>query len=195
MWSSPLKPSETIAVLGAGSWGTALAVHLARSGHHVRLWARDSASVREMRETRRNPRYLSDVPLPAGVEPTDDPVAALASARVAVIAVPSHEVRGVVRSLRGAMPADVILVSAAKGLETDSLRRMSQVIAEEAPGVPVVVLSGPSFAAEVARGLPTAVLAASTDASPPRTSRSASADRRSACMAATMWPAWRSAAR
>ena len=164
MSPSFVRPTDAIAVLGAGSWGTALAVHLARSGHHVRLWARDPRLVREMRDTHRNPRYLSEAALPAGVEPTDDASGALAGAREAVIAVPSHEVRGVVRSLRGAMAGNVVLVSAAKGLEADSLRRMSQVITEEAPGVPVVVLSGPSFAAEVARGLPTAVLAASADA-------------------------------
>ena len=162
--SSSVRQTDAIAVLGAGSWGTALAVHLARSGHHVRLWARDPRLVREMRDTRRNPRYLREAAIPVGVDPTDDPATALAGAGAAVIAVPSHEVRGVVRSLRAAMAANVILVSAAKGLEVDSLRRMSQVIAEEAPGVPIVVLSGPSFAAEVARGLPTAVLAASADA-------------------------------
>ncbi|MEO7275740.1 MAG: NAD(P)H-dependent glycerol-3-phosphate dehydrogenase [Vicinamibacterales bacterium] len=162
---SPVRQSDAIAVLGAGSWGTALAVHLARSGHHVRLWARDAQAVRAMRDTRLNPRYLREVRLPDGLEPTDDAAAAVAGASSVVIAVPSHEVRGVVRSLRGAMPPDVILVSAAKGLESGSLRRMSQVIAEEAPQAPVVVLSGPSFAVEVARGLPTAVVAASADAS------------------------------
>jgi len=150
-------------VLGAGSWGTSLAVHLARSGHEVRLWGRNSRLVLEMGETRRNPRYLQEIPLPLGIVPTDDAIGAMVGVRSVVIAVPSHEVRGVVRSIRDGMPADAILVSAAKGLETDSLLRMSQVIADEAPGVPVVVLSGPSFALEVARGLPTAVLAASAD--------------------------------
>src|SRR4051812_41458431 len=134
MSSSSARQTDAIAVLGAGSWGTALGVHLARSGHHVRLWARDPRLAREMRVSRRNPRYLRDAVLPAGVEPTDDPSEALAGAGAAVIAVPSHEVRGMVRLLRGAMAGNIILVSAAKGLEVDSLQRMSQVIADEAPG-------------------------------------------------------------
>jgi glycerol-3-phosphate dehydrogenase (NAD(P)+) len=158
--------AEKIAVLGAGSWGTALAVHLGRTGHHVRLWARDEALVGAIRAHRINPRYLTEITIPEGVVVTADAEAALGGAQTVVIAVPSHVVRSVVRSVRAWIPKGAVLVSAAKGIEADSLDRMSQVIAGEMPeGVPVVVLSGPSFAVEVARGLPTAVLAASADAS------------------------------
>jgi glycerol-3-phosphate dehydrogenase (NAD(P)+) len=158
--------AERIAVLGAGSWGTALAVHLRRAGHDVRLWARDEALAGEIRSRRLNPRYLTDIAIPDGVVTSSDPSIVLDDAQTVVVAVPSQVVRSVVRSVRALVPDHAVLVSATKGIEVSSLSRMSQVIAEEmAPGMPVVVLSGPSFALEVARGLPTAVLAASADAS------------------------------
>ncbi len=157
--------AETIAVLGAGSWGTALAIHLARVGHDVRLWARDPELVEQMIASRANPRYLSESRLPDRVKPVARPQAALQGAKVVVFAVPSHGFRAVARAVASSLPAGAVLVSATKGLETDSLQRMSLVLGEEAPAAqPVVVLSGPSFAAEVARGLPTAVLSASRDA-------------------------------
>ena len=156
--------TETIAVLGAGSWGTALAVHLARIGHQVRLWARDERLVVEMSASRANPGYLPETCFPERLTVTADVKEALAQAGIVLFAVPSHGLRAVVRAAAPSIPAGAILVSTTKGLETDSLRRMSEVIAEEAAGHSVVVLSGPSFAAEVARGLPTAVVAASTDA-------------------------------
>ena len=153
-----------IVVLGAGSWGTALAVHLARDGRAVCLWARDEALVEEMIASAANTRYLAGVPLPAAVLPTASLDTALAGAQFVVVAVPSHGLRAVVRAAAPRLPAETVVVSAAKGLEADSLLRMSAVIEEETGGrLPVVVLSGPSFAAEVARGLPTAVLAASSD--------------------------------
>jgi glycerol-3-phosphate dehydrogenase (NAD(P)+) len=156
---------DTIAILGAGSWGTALAIHLARVGHDVRLWARDPELVEEMVDRRANPRYLSDVRLPANVVPVAQHQPALDGARIVVFAVPSHGLRAVVRAVAPAIARDAVLVSATKGLEAESLRRMSQVLQEEADSTrPVVVLSGPSFAAEVARALPTAVLSASRDA-------------------------------
>ena len=168
--------AETIAVLGAGSWGTALAIHLARVGHDVRLWARDPELVEQMIASRANPRYLSESRLPDRVTPVARPQAALQDAKVVVFAVPSHGLRAVARAVASSLPADAVLVSATKGLETDSLQRMSLVLEEEAPAAqPVVVLSGPSFAAEVARGLPTAVLSASRDAAAAATCRIASA--------------------
>jgi glycerol-3-phosphate dehydrogenase (NAD(P)+) len=153
---------KTTAVLGAGSWGTALAMHLARAGHGVRLWARDEAFVREMKSARVNGRYLPDLPLADAIEPTDSLIDAVDGARFIVLAVPSHGLRTVVRNVTPHLTAGSVLVSTAKGLETDTLNRMSEVVADETGGCcPVVVLSGPSFALEVARGLPTAVLAAS----------------------------------
>ena len=156
---------NTTAVLGSGSWGTALAIHLARSGHGVRLWARDAAFVHELRSTRVNATYLPDVPLPDGITPSASLSEALAGARFVVVAVPSHGLRTVVRASLPHLEGGAIMVSTTKGIETDTLRRMSQVIDDETDGCcRTVVLSGPSFAAEVARGLPTAVLAASSDA-------------------------------
>lgn len=156
---------KTTAVLGAGSWGTALAVHLARADHGVRLWARDRDLVREIDATRRNDRYLPGIPLPAGITATTDLAHALDGARFVVVAVPSHGLRAVVAAARPCIAGGTILVSATKGIEVDTLQRMSQVIEGETRGCcPTVVLSGPSFALELARGLPTAVLVASADA-------------------------------
>ena len=153
-----------IAVIGAGSWGTALSIHFAREGREVALWARDASLAREMRASGSNQRYLPGIGFPPGVRPTDSLDCALDGSQFVVFAVPSHGLRDVVRAAAAAIPPDAIVVSAAKGLEVNSLARMSQVIAEEIRGrMPVVVLSGPTFASEVARGLPAAVLAASAD--------------------------------
>jgi len=156
--------NERIAVLGAGSWGTALAIHCARVGHDVRLWGRDEALMETIASTRCNAQYLPDVPLDTAVLATGSLRDALDGAPIAIAAVPSHGMRQVVADARRFLAPGAVLVSATKGLETDSLERMSQVIAEAAPGHPIAVLSGPSFAAEVARGMPTAVVVASEDA-------------------------------
>lgn len=154
-----------VAVLGAGSWGTALAVHLASVGHGVRLWGRDAALVERLRASRVNDTYLPDVRLADGVTPSSSMADVVGGAKFIIVAVPSHGLRDAVRDAARHLAGDAILVSATKGLETDTLQRMSEVIAEETRGAhPVVVLSGPSFAAEVARALPTALVAASADA-------------------------------
>jgi glycerol-3-phosphate dehydrogenase (NAD(P)+) len=156
---------STITVLGAGSWGTALSVHLARERRTVRLWARDPQLAGRMSATRENPSYLPGAILPPGVTTTSALDVALDAAAFVIVAVPSHGVRAVVRAAAPLIASNAILVSATKGLEVETHARMSQVIADETAGrFPVVVLSGPSFAAEVARGLPAAVLAASSDA-------------------------------
>lgn len=157
--------ADHVTVLGSGSWGTALAVHLGRAGHHVRLWARDAHLAAQMADARANRRYLPDVHFPERLTPTADLEEAVAGSSVVLLAVPSHGLRAVVRRTAPFVPDGMILVSTTKGLETDSLQRMSQVIAEEVGSRhPVVVLSGPSFALEVAQGLPTVVVAASKDA-------------------------------
>jgi glycerol-3-phosphate dehydrogenase (NAD(P)+) len=156
---------RTVTVLGAGSWGTALAVHLGRVGHDVRLWARDQALVTEMSARRANAVYLPDVPFPAGLTPTHSLADALGAAELVVSAVPSHGCRAVIKRAAASLAPRAVIVSATKGLEAGTLLRMSEVIAQEAGAThPVVVLSGPSFASEVARQLPTAILAASQDA-------------------------------
>jgi len=154
-----------VAVLGSGGWGTALAAHLARVGHDVRLWGRDAQLIAQLNQTRLNDTYLPGVEIPAGVTPVSDLSRAVSGASVVVAAVPSHGLRQVARAMAPALARDATLVSATKGLEVDSLVRMSEVLAQECGTAhPVVVLSGPSFALELARSLPTAVVAASTDA-------------------------------
>ncbi|HET7292661.1 MAG TPA: NAD(P)H-dependent glycerol-3-phosphate dehydrogenase [Vicinamibacteria bacterium] len=153
-----------IAVLGGGSWGTALAVHLARARHGVRIWLRDADVAEQIARERENKAYLPGVAVPAEVEPTTAVADALGSAELVVMVIPSQFCREVYRSLRAHLPPGVGLVSATKGIETATLRRMTEVASEEAPGHPLAVLSGPSFALEVAHGQPTAVVVASRDA-------------------------------
>jgi glycerol-3-phosphate dehydrogenase (NAD(P)+) len=159
-----LTGSRQVAVLGAGGWGTALAVHLARAGHDARLWARDPALVADMRARRANAVYLPDVRFPDGLTVTADLGAALRDTEFIVSAVPSHGTREVLRCAAPLVRRGSTVVSATKGLEQDSLLRMSEIIdAELGPGVRSAVLSGPSFAIEMARELPTAVSVASRD--------------------------------
>ncbi|MCC7415997.1 MAG: NAD(P)-dependent glycerol-3-phosphate dehydrogenase [Acidobacteria bacterium] len=154
-----------VAVLGAGSWGTALAVHLARVGHEVHLWARDADLVADMAAHRANRVYLPEAMFPGTMAVTHAVDGALRGADLVVSAIPSHGCRAVMAAAAPYVPAGAAIVSATKGLESGTLLRMSEVIAQEVgTGHPVVVLSGPSFASEVARGLPTAVLAASFSA-------------------------------
>ena len=156
--------NDRIAVLGAGSWGTALAVHCARTGHDVTLWGRDESLMDEIGSTRENQRYLPGIKIDDRVFTTASVQDALGDARLVIAAVPSHGMRYVLRSAAPWFSRDAIIVSATKGLETDTLARMSEVMADETAGRAVVVLSGPSFALEVARGLPTAVVVASKNA-------------------------------
>jgi glycerol-3-phosphate dehydrogenase (NAD(P)+) len=153
-----------VAILGAGGWGTALAVHLARVGHDVRLWARDSALADQIGLRRENAIYLPDVTLPQSVAVTHVLDLALSGADLVVSAIPSHGCRAVMRAASRHIDDRATIVSATKGLEPETLLRMSEVIRDEiGSGRPVVVLSGPSFAVEVARQLPTAVVVASDD--------------------------------
>ena len=153
--------SHRIGVIGSGSWGTALAVHLAHTGHDVRLWARDGGLAAQMAASRENPVYLPGIELPPTLAPTADLAAALAEAQFVVMAVPSHGIRSVSRAANACLPGGCVVVSATKGIEEGSLLRMSQVLREElSEAGDIVVLSGPSFAMELARTMPTAVVAA-----------------------------------
>lgn len=159
------RAAHRAAVLGAGSWGTALAIHLSGVGHDVVLWGRDGDLIAKMKSARVNASYLPDSVFPDLLSVSPDLPEALRAVRYVIIAVPSHGMRALLKQAVPYLPAGAILVSATKGLEADSLMRMSEVMAEESRGLhPVVVLSGPSFAAEVSRGLPTALVAASDDA-------------------------------
>jgi len=156
-----------VTVIGAGAWGTTLAWLLARNGHSVRLWARDARLLDEVGERRVNARYLPGLRLPANVAPVHDLDEALGGEPIAFAAVPARALRGVLRLSRR-RPAAV--VSCAKGVEPSSgahgepdFKRLSQVVAEELPGVPVAALSGPNLAAEIAAGLPAATTVASRD--------------------------------
>jgi glycerol-3-phosphate dehydrogenase (NAD(P)+) len=152
-----------IAVIGGGSWGTALAAHARRAGHEVRTWARSPAVADAINERHENPAYLPGVALPSGLRATTSLDEALADAEAAIVAVPSEYCREIYRHAGAATAPGALLVSATKGLETDTLRRMTEVAAAEAPGRPLAVLSGPSFALEVAKQLPTAVVVAAHD--------------------------------
>ena len=154
--------SQKVAVLGAGSWGTALAIHLARVGHEVRLWGRDCALVEDMSARRANAVYLADINFPDALTPTASLDTAIAGVGMVVLAIPSHGLRHVLGAASSALSKDILVVSATKGLEEQTLLRMSQVVEEAAPQVrEIAVVSGPSFAAELARELPTAVVVAS----------------------------------
>ena len=153
----------SLAVLGGGSWGTALAAHLRRAGHPVRLWLRDQAVADEINRRRQNPAYLPGVELPAGLKATTDLGEAVSAAKTIFVVIPSEFCRGVYRRLRAHAEEGAVIVSATKGLEIETRRRMTEVAAEEAPGRPLAVLSGPSFALEVVREQPTTVVVASVD--------------------------------
>lgn len=153
-----------IAVLGAGSWGTALALVLARNGRRVRLWGRDAAVMQTASTQRHNPRYLTTFELPANLEPTSDLQLAVHGVHTVVIAVPSSAFRFTLTNLQTYLPADARVVWATKGLEQGSNKLLHQVV-DDVLGARCVtaVISGPSFAAEVAQGFPTAMTVASTN--------------------------------
>jgi predicted dinucleotide-binding enzyme len=152
---------ESIGVIGGGAWGTALALTAARAGRSVRLWARDRDTVAAIDERHENPRYLPGISL--GHVPATDSLAVALRADAVILAVPAQATRAVATAAAPYLPAGTPLIVAAKGLEHDTGKRLSEVIAEVAPETRPAVLSGPSFAADVARGLPTAVTIAAED--------------------------------
>jgi glycerol-3-phosphate dehydrogenase (NAD(P)+) len=151
------------AVIGAGAWGSALANVLAANGHAVELWAREPDVVDSVNASRENRRFLPGVAMNAGVHATGSISDALGDADVVLYVAPSHALREVAASGAGCVHRDAVLVVASKGIERGTLSIMSDVVADTVPSRPVVALSGPSFAAEVANGQPTAVVAASKD--------------------------------
>jgi len=154
-----------VAVLGAGSWGTALAIHLGRLGVSARLWGRDPGLVKEINDTRENSRYLPGIGVPVLVRATSDAEETFAGAGIVIVAVPSRFVEDVLDALKSAIPRSAVLCSATKGLEPKEARRISVLLGDLLPHQPLAVLSGPSFAREVALGRPTALVIASADAS------------------------------
>jgi glycerol-3-phosphate dehydrogenase (NAD(P)+) len=153
---------KNLAIIGGGSWGTALAIILAPRFPRVRLWAYEADLAARMRETRENDVYLPGCRLPRHVEVVDQLPAALHGAQIVLSAIPSHLVRGLYQQMLPFLNESMVFVSATKGLENGTLLRMSEVIQEVLPAR-VAVLSGPTFALEVARFEPTALVVASTD--------------------------------
>ncbi|MET0341817.1 MAG: NAD(P)H-dependent glycerol-3-phosphate dehydrogenase [Polyangiales bacterium] len=158
-----MSDTRSAAVLGAGSWGTALAMVLADNGFQTRLWARDASLTETIRTQRENPRYLPGIPLPPNLDATSDLGEALAGVQVVTLVVPSHALRELARRIAPLLPTGVPIVAAIKGIENDSLSLPSQMLEEilDASRHPqLTYLSGPSFAKEVALGMPAAVLVA-----------------------------------
>ena len=159
---------DRISIIGAGSWGTALATALARAGRPIKLWAFEPEVVESIAARHENEIFLPGVKLPPGIVPTNDLGDALRDAGIVLTVMPSHVCRGLFEQMMPHLRPDMIFVSATKGIDTERLMRMSEIIRAAVtrqfePGL--CVLSGPSFAREVARGDPTAVVVASEDRS------------------------------
>ena len=157
---------KTVTVLGSGSWGTALAHHLRNAGHSVRLWGIDANALGLIENNQENPEFFPGVKLAAGIKGTLSLGDAISNANIIVSCLPSSAVREVAKKLRGSLKGDMLVVSCTKGLESKTNYRMSVVLSEElGTSCQIAALSGPSFAAEVVRGLPTAIVAAAEDLS------------------------------
>src|SRR6202522_1528389 len=168
-WSTRRDPGmqkrrlEPMAVIGAGSWGTALAIQLAREGHPTQLWGRAGAQLDQMRLARRNQRYLPDAEFPAALHVTSDLGRALEKARDALIAVPSHAFRATLANIKPHLDPGTRIAWATKGFEAATGLLPHQVAQQILGSRPGAVLSGPTFAKEVGAGLPTAMTIASGD--------------------------------
>lgn len=155
--------SEKIAVIGAGSWGTALSVSLSGNGHTVKIWDVDKSHLDELSENRENTRYLPGVKLPNSVHISYTVGEAIEDSDIVLFSVPSQHFRS---ALGGALPylkPEMVLVNVAKGIEQKTLKRLSEIAFEKLPNAKYVVLSGPSHAEEVGRGMPTTLVSASEE--------------------------------
>ncbi|KAA3669501.1 NAD(P)H-dependent glycerol-3-phosphate dehydrogenase [Pectobacterium carotovorum] len=154
----------SMTVIGAGSYGTALAITLARNGHRVVLWGHNPTHIQALQVARCNQAFLPDVPFPDSLQLETNLAQALAASRNVLVVVPSHVFGDVLRQLKPHLRADARIVWATKGLEAET-GRLLQDVAREALGetIPLAVVSGPTFAKELAAGMPTAIALASTD--------------------------------
>ena len=153
-----MSEAESIAVIGAGSYGTALAIQVARQGRPVRLWGRNAEAMNQMAEERLNARYLPGCPLPETLQPVADLAAALQGATAVIVAVPSHALREPCTAIAQSIGNQVPVACAAKGLEPESCKLPLDVIAEVlGEAWPLAVISGPTFAKEIGQGMPSAV--------------------------------------
>ncbi|PPD42486.1 MAG: glycerol-3-phosphate dehydrogenase [Methylocystis sp.] len=153
---------DHLAVLGAGAWGTALANVAAQGRERVPLWGHDAAHAAALAQDRENKRHLAGLPLPAAVAPTSD-LSCMRDARIVLAVVPAQALRDVARAVRPHLKDGAAFVICAKGIERDTRNFMSEVVARELPQAQPAVLSGPSFAMDVCKGLPTAVTLAAQD--------------------------------
>jgi glycerol-3-phosphate dehydrogenase (NAD(P)+) len=161
---------KRLAIIGGGSWGTALAVIAARAGHEVQLWSRNADVVHSVNENRVNSHYLKSVEIPSSVVATSELHAALDQAALVLFAAPSHTARELFAAIAPHLSDSAIIVSVAKGIEIETGKRISEIVKEVVGGAhPFVCLSGPSFAREVVTGHPTAIVAASKDITAART--------------------------
>lgn len=154
-----------IGVLGGGSWGTALAILLANKKYEVEMWLRDENQLKAMEDTRVNKKYLPEANLPENLKLTNDLERAILNKDVILLATPTHGVREVLNKSKIHIKPEQIIVNIAKGVENESLLRISQIVKEILPNNKYAVLSGPSHAEEVAKDMPTTVVAASEDTS------------------------------
>lgn len=152
-----------IAVLGAGSWGTALAKVLADNGHDVVLWGRNENQMLEMNQSRVNQKYLPEVVLPESIELTSSFEKAVTGAHGYVLSVASQSVREIMLQLKPLLPIRPLIINVTKGVEVGSLKRISEVVTEIVPDTMFVALSGPSHAEEVSKGIPTTLVSACVD--------------------------------
>lgn len=155
--------SKIIAVIGGGSWGTALAVSLSSNGHQVRLWDIKPELLTEMAATRENARYLPGISFPAGLSIAKEIDQAVSGADVVLFSAPAQQFRNALANILPFLTEEMVLVNVAKGIEQKSLKRLSEIASELLPKAKYVVLSGPSHAEEVGNALPTTVVAASAD--------------------------------
>lgn len=161
---SPIRPDAPVAVLGAGSYGTALAIQVSRSGHPTSLWARNAGHIQRLAAERANARYLPGCKFPDSLKPESDLAAAVNGITHIIVSVPSHAIRELLEMLKPLLKPGQKLACAAKGLEPDSCKLMHEVFEEVlGPKFPLAIISGPTFAKEVGKGMPTAVTVASAD--------------------------------
>lgn len=150
-----------VGVLGGGSWGTALAILLGKKELEIDMWVRDIKQVEDINNHRENKKYLPNIKLPKNLNVTNDIERVIHNKDIILLAIPTHGVRGALENYKGLITKDQVIVNVAKGIENDSLMRISQISKEILPENKFVVLSGPSHAEEVAMDLPTTVVAAS----------------------------------
>ena len=154
---------DKILILGGGSWGTSLSILLAKNNKNVYLWVRDLEQLEQIKKNKENKKYLPDIKIPGNLTLINDYSEVIKEAKIIVLAIPSQNIRGLLNSIKHLLDSRKIIVNLSKGIERSTLKTISEVCKEIIPDNPYVVLSGPSHAEEVARDLPTTIVAASEE--------------------------------